>query len=154
MTRVVKFSKGTYLFLDKAKMHALAQLFKLERITDDFYPVILSEEEPPIPLPRVVKSLTIGFLKKDGKAYREYGYAIYEKGGEYGYVVWHQTKEDVKLTCPVCREKFTYPELVRHLRKSHPRSFWTLSLAELDVSEKERELILQAVKEAEGGEEQ
>ena len=56
---------------------------------------------------------------------------------------------DIKITCPVCLRKIPYKELPYHLMKAHPQSLWRIYAAELRVSEEERKLIFQAIKEAE-----
>ena len=56
----------------------------------------------------------------------------------------------MRITCPVCLRKFPHKELSDHLIKTHPQSLWRIYAAELyGVSEEERKLIFQAIKEAE-----
>jgi len=55
-----------------------------------------------------------------------------------------------KVTCPVCRKRFaSCEELISHLERTHPRSLLRIYLAELDVDETERELILRAIRQFE-----
>ena len=56
---------------------------------------------------------------------------------------------NIRVTCPVCLRKLPYKELPDHLIKAHPKSLWRIYAAELRVSEEERKLIFQAIKEAE-----
>jgi len=91
--RIALIGDKTYPTPEQAKAHALARLITLlkkENVATDLNPnAWLHEKRPPIipfifiygRLPRIVES-------RSTRGSLEYGYAIYEEGDGYRYIVW------------------------------------------------------------------